>query len=417
MLRTLLALTLLAVPAHAADQTAEAGAAPAPAAQPATVEPARITPVELRVPVSGSLVARLPALVYPQLSGAEVTELLVEPGDRVTKGQVLARLSQSAVRAQLAQAEAEAQRSDASVRQARNQIDSAEATFAQALAALKRTRQLQQGGSATRAALDDVIAAEAAARAQAASARDGLAVAEAARAQAEAAVDLARLNLDWTEVTSPVDGVVSARAAQLGAMGSATGDPMFTIISDGSIEWQAEVVETALKRLKLGDPATASVAGLGEVSGHVRRLPAAVDPSTRLGELRITLDPAEGVRTGLFASGWVTVDRHDGLTVPLTAVLEDADGQVVQVVADDRVETRPVTAGIIWQGRREILAGLKPGEQVIARAGAFFRDGDRVVPVSAESAAGAAPATGTPAAGTSSQVTAPQDAAPAEVRP
>nr|WP_255435527.1 efflux RND transporter periplasmic adaptor subunit [Paracoccus sp. S1E-3] len=385
-MRTLIALALLAIPAHAAD-AADAGAAPsASAAQPATVDTARVTPVEVRVPASGSLVARQPALVYPQLSGAEVTELLAEPGDHVTRGQALARLSQSAVKAQLAQAEAELQRSEAAVRQARNQIDSAEATFAQALAALKRTRQLQAGGSATRAALDDVVAAEAAARAQAASARDGLAVAEAARAQAAAAVDLAQLNLGWTEVTSPVDGVVSARAVQLGAMGSGAGDPMFTIISDGSIEWQAEVVETALQQLKLDDPAIASVAGLGEVRGYVRRLPAAVDAATRLGELRITLEATAGLRPGLFANGWIIVDRHDGLTVPLTAVLDDNGGQVVQVVSDGRVETRKVQAGVIWQGRREILSGLKAGEQIIARAGAFFRDGDRVIPVTEDAA-------------------------------
>lgn len=414
MLRTLIVLTLLAAPALAADADPAAQAAPASAAQPATVEAARVTPVELRVPVSGSLVARQPALVYPQLSGAEVTELLVEPGDRVTRGQVLARLSQSAVKAQLAQAEAEAQRTVAAVRQASNQIDSAEATYAQALAALKRTQQLQQGGSATRAALDDVIAAEAAARAQAASSRDGLAVAEAARAQAEAALDLARLNLDWTEVTSPVDGVVSARDVQIGAMGSAAGDPMFTIVSDGSIEWQAEVVETALDQLKLDDPAIATVAGLGEVQGRVRRLPAAVDPATRLGELRITLEASDGLRTGLFASGWVIVDRRDGLTVPLTAVLDEMDGPVVQVVRDGTVETRPVQAGAIWQGRREILSGLQAGDQVITRAGAFFRDGDRVNAVDADTAS-AAPVND--AADDLAQPPAPQDTAKAEVLP
>ena len=382
VLRTLIALTLLALPAHAADPADTGAPAPASAAQPATVEAARITPVELRVSASGSLVARQPALVYPQLSGAEVTELLAEPGDHVTRGQVLARLSQSAVKAQLAQAEAELQRSEAAVRQARNQIDSAEATFAQALAALKRTRQLQEGGSATRAALDDVVAAEAAARAQAASARDGLAVAEAARAQAEAAVDLAQLNLGWTEVTAPVDGVVSARDVQLGAMGSGTGDAMFTIVGDGSIEWQAEVVETALQQLKLDDPAIASVAGLGEV--------------------RVTLEQTAGLRPGLFASGWIIVDRHDGLTVPLTAVLDDIGGQVVQVVADGMVETRAVQAGAIWQGRREILSGLQPGEQVITRAGAFFRDGDRVVPVTEDASAAPTP---------------PQDGAQPEAQP
>ena len=215
-------------------------------------------------------------------------------------------------------------------------------------------------------------------------------------------MDLAQLNLGWTEVTSPVDGVVSARDVQLGAMGSGTGDAMFTIVGDGSIEWQAEVVETALQQLKLDDPAIASVAGLGEVRGHVRRLPAAVDAATRLGDLRVTLEQTAGLRPGLFASGWIIVDRHDGLTVPLTAVLDDIGGQVVQVVADGMVETRAVQAGAIWQGRREILSGLQPGEQVITRAGAFFRDGDRVVPVT--EAASVAP-------------TPPQDSAQAEAQP
>lgn len=380
----ILLLTFLATPALAADPVPGANAAVPPQAatgQPVSVTSARITPIEIRVPASGSLVARQLALVYPQLAGEEVTELLAETGDRVERGQVLARLSDLTVKAQLAQAEAEAKRAGAAVRQAQSQIDSAGAALAQAASALGRTQQLQRGGSATRAALDDVVAAEAAARAAAASARDGLAVAEAAQAQAEAAADLARLNLARTEVRAPVDGFVSARDARIGALGSAAGDPMFTIVGDGTIEWQAEVVETALSRLKVGDPVIAAIAGQGEVTGKVRLLPAAVDPETRLGEMRVTLDQVEGLRTGLFASGWVIVDRHDGLSVPLTAVLEGVDGQFVQVVRDATVETRAVEAGAIWQGRREILSGLAAGERVILRAGAFFRDGDRVEPV------------------------------------
>ena len=73
-----------------------------------------------------------------------------------------------------------------------------------------------------------------------------------------------------------------------------------------------------------------------------------------------------------------------------------------QVVADGRVETRAVQAGAIWQGRREILSGLQPGEQVITRAGAFFRDGDRVVPVTEDASAAPTP---------------PQDGAQAEAQP
>ncbi|SDE13723.1 RND family efflux transporter, MFP subunit [Paracoccus isoporae] len=381
MLRIFLALLLSAATPAIADD-AEQGESAAPgsvqARQSATVVDARIAPVEIRVPVSGSLVPRQEALVYPQLSGYEVTEVLAEIGDEVSRGDVLARLSDLTVRAQLAQAEAEAERAEAGVGQARSQIDSAEATAAQAEASLARTQRLQRGGTATQAALDDAVAGEAAARAAVASARDGLALAIATQATAAAAVEIARLNLQRTEIRAPVDGIVTGRNARIGALGNAAGEPMFEIVAAGEIEWEAEVIETALGALSLGDPAIASVAGLGAVEGEVRLLPATVDQATRLGRLRIAMDATEGLKPGLFASGWVITDRHDGVTVPLTAVLAATDGEIVQVVSDGVIETRPVLAGAIWQGRREILRGLEEGETVVARAGAFFRDGDQI---------------------------------------
>ncbi|WBU64990.1 efflux RND transporter periplasmic adaptor subunit [Paracoccus aerodenitrificans] len=381
MLRALIMLIMTAGTALAQDAPDTRTVGPA---QMATVVRTELAPFEIRVPVSGSLVARTEALVYPQVTGHEVTEILAEVGDRVTAGQVLARMSELTLSAQLAQAEAEAQRASAAVRQARSQIDSAEATLAQAASALERTTRLQSGGTATRAALDEVVANEAAARAAVASARDGLSVAEATKATADAAVEIARLNLDRATIISPVAGVVTGRSVRIGALANAAGEPMFTIVADGEIEWQAEIVETALEQLSKGDPATAEVAGIGPVSGQVRLLPASVDAATRLGDLRISLEQKDNLRPGLFASGWITTDIHDGLSVPLTAVLDDQDGEIVQVVRDGIIETRKVEAGEIWQGRREILSGLEEGEIIIARAGAFFRDGDRVEAVSAD---------------------------------
>jgi hypothetical protein len=72
------------------------------------------------------------------------------------------------------------------------------------------------------------------------------------------------------------------------------------------------------------------------------------------------------------------------LTVPLSAILSDAEGDYVQVVEDGIVARRPVTPGLVWQGQREIVTGLAEGETVIARSGAFFRDGDRVRPIEPE---------------------------------
>ena len=314
-----------------------------------TVSVAGTSEVQARVPVVGTLVAREEVQVFAQVTGHEITEILVEASDRVTKGQPLARLSRETLEAQLAQAEAGYQQ--------------AEAALKQAATALKRAQSLRASNNASQAALDDAVAAEANAQA-------GL-------AQAEAARRLARLDLDRTEIVAPVTGQIVERNATLGAMSGGT-EPLFTLIADGEIEMSAEVIETALQNLQPGARAEISVAGLGQVAGEVRLVPASVDPVTRLGKMRITLDDVPGLRRGLFANGWVITAKREAVTVPATAVLSDDDGDRVQVVRDGVVQSRQVRAGLLWDGRREIIEGIAEGEQVITRSGAFFRDGDSV---------------------------------------
>lgn len=391
----LLAGWLALSPAQAADDPVAAPDA-APVIPTVTVAPATRAVVEGRVPLSGTLVARQVVQVYPQVAGLEIEALDAEPGDRVTKGQQLARLSAATLTAQLAQADAELQRAVAGVSQAESQISSTEAARTQAVTALDRARSLRRSGSGSQAALDQAVAAEAAAQAQAASATDGLAVARAAQAQAQAARDIAQLNLDRTRIAAPVDGRVAARAAQLGGVAASGGEPMFTLIADGTIEFEGEVIENALPDLQPGDPAQVNVAGVGPIAGTVRQLPGAVDPTTRLGLVRVSLPPDPRLLTGLFASGEIVTIRREGITIPATAVLADANGERVQVVRDGHVDTRDVTGGLLWQGQREILSGLQQGEQVIVRAGAFFTSGDAVKTVTEGEAA--APAVRTHAA-------------------
>jgi RND family efflux transporter MFP subunit len=395
-----LAALALSRPAFAEESAAATPTTVEPTIPSVTVATAAMTEMEARVRLSGTLVARQEALIFPQVSGFEITELLAEAGDRVKAGQVLARLNRDTLAAQLAQAEAEFQRAEASVSQAQSAIASADAGRVQAVAALTRVQSLRSSGSASQAALDDAVAAEAGAQAQAASAADGLAVARAALAQAEATRGIARLNLERTDITAPADGVIVERQAELGAVAGSGGDPLFKLIAGGEIELAAEVIETALHELSVGDPAEVEVAGVGLVPGEVRLLPARVDPVTRLGSLRIALEPDPDLRTGLFANGSVITARREAVSVPAAAVLADDEGEWVLLVSDGTVERREVDAGILWQAQREIVSGLKPGETVIARAGAFFRDGDRVkpvVPAQAVAADGDAEAEGTAA--------------------
>jgi RND family efflux transporter MFP subunit len=386
----LLALGLaLAAPATAqtaAAQTAAAQTAPgqtapgqADAALPSvTVVPAAEMEFVARVPVSGTLVARNEVLVYPQVSGYAIDAINVEAGDRVEKGAVLATLDDSTLAAQLAQARAEKLRAEASVRQAQSQIASARATLTQAESALERSESLRASGNISQSTLDQNIAAAETARAGYASAQDGLAVAEAQVSQAAAALDLAQLNLDRTRITAPVAGLVATRNARIGAIAASAGDPAFTLIAEGLIEVEAEVIETSLGLITPGDPVELAIAGIGPAEGEVRLIAPTVDPLTRLGRIRISILGQQGLRTGLFASGWIVTERRQAVAVPAAAVLSDRDGTYVLTVRDGVIERRAVEAGLIWQDRREIARGLAAGEAVVARAGAFFRDGDRV---------------------------------------
>lgn len=356
--------------------------------------------VQSRVPLSGSLVARQEVMIYPRVSGYAVTQIFADVGDQVEAGQELALLQDQTLSAQVKQAEAEYERAEAGVKQAQSQILSAEASLTEAATALDRTRRLRAGGTSSQAQLDQAVASEASANAAAASAHDGLSVAQAALAQASASRDIARLNLDYTRVTAPVAGLVATRNAELGALSGNSTEPMFTVIAGDEIELAADVIETAIPALRIGAPVDLRIAGVGEVTGKVRLPPATVDPVTRLGSVRISLDPDPRLRPGLFASGSVVVDKKEALTVPTTAVLVGENGNVVQVVRDGTIELRPVTAGLIWDGRREIAAGLSPGESVVARAGAFFRTGDRIRTAAQAAPKGAGAATSDAAAAT-----------------
>lgn len=360
---------------------ATAQTAPGPSAPLVTVATASITEVVNRVPVSATLVAREEILIFPQISGFSIRSIQVDVGDKVRKGDVLAILDSETLKTQLVQAEAEYARTEAAVRQSQSQITSAKATLDQANAALQRTRQLNQSGNISQAQLDQAVTNSATAKAGFDAAKDGLALTSAQMRQAGAQRDLAKLNLDRATIRASQNGVISARNGQLGSIASASGQPIFRIIRDGAIEAEAELIETALGQVSVGDPVELRVAGVGTVKGTVRLLYPTVDPQTRLGKIRITLRDSTNLRTGLFAGGWIITDQHSGLTVPATAILTDATGPYVLTVKDGTLTKQPVVAGLIWQDRREVLGGLAKGEIVVAKAGAFYGSGDKIRPV------------------------------------
>jgi HlyD family secretion protein len=372
-------------PASAQDDAALASQAE-PQAPAVTVASAVERALLQRVSISGTLIPREEVLVHAEASGFPIIGLYVDVGASVVSGQVIARLDDRALQSQLAQAEAEHARANAGMRQARNAIASSEATLTQVIQSLDRAKLLHENGTTTEASLDEATTATLTAQASLASAQDGFGMAAAQYQQAQASLDLAQLNVSHTEITAPVSGIISARSGQIGSISSSAGEPIFRIIRDGLVEVEAKVIETELGLVSVGDVAEVEVAGLGQVNGTVRQISPLVDPLSRLGSIRIALEAREALRPGLFAGGWITVETRMALAVPASAVITDAQESYVLRVEDGVLERQPVEAGILWQEWREIAEGLKPGDQVVARAGAFFGGGDQVRPVLAQDA-------------------------------
>src|SRR5262245_12178005 len=354
-----------------------------PLAPTVTVGPARERTFVERLFVSGSLIARDEAMVGAQIDGLRIVELLAEDGDRVAKGQVLARLDRSQLDALVAQNDAALARADAAIAQAHNQIDQSEAMRAQAAADLSRAKGLAIG-VITQATLDQRVATARSTDAQVAAAQSALAVAEADKRSRQAERKELMVRIGRTEVRAPVAGVVSRRTARLGALAMGSADPLFRIISDGAIDLEAEVPQDSLSRLALGMPAAIDLPGAERVSGKVRLIASEVDKTTRLGKVRIALAPEANAHIGAFASGTVEIARRVAVGVPAAAVIQSAAGSSVAVVSGGRIEVSRVTVGVTNGGDIELREGLEPGQRVVLRAAAFLRSGDEVRPMEAQ---------------------------------
>jgi HlyD family secretion protein len=161
---------------------------------------------------------------------------------------------------------------------------------------------------------------------------------------------------------------------------------MFTLIRDGALEMQADVAERDLLRLAPGQTATLTLSGAtAPLTGTVRLVEPTIDTASRLGRVRIVVDAPETVRAGMFAEAAITIAEHEALAVPVTAV-GAADGRTtVMKVNGDTVARVEITTGIREGGWVEIVSGLSEGDQIVTKAGAFVRNGDRINPVPAAS--------------------------------
>jgi multidrug efflux pump subunit AcrA (membrane-fusion protein) len=184
-----------------------------------------------------------------------------------------------------------------------------------------------------------------------------------------------------TAVQASAAGIITAISAVIGGMASARAEPLFRIAAKGEMELLGEAPVANLVGLAPDQAAKVTIVGLGELNGKVRLVSTAVAPTTQLGQVRVFIGGDQRLRAGAFGRANIETGRRCGAAVPLSAVLYGPSGALVQVVRDGRVETRTVSIGLLADGQAEMREGLTEGEMVIARAGAFVREGDRVRPV------------------------------------
>jgi membrane fusion protein (multidrug efflux system) len=274
--------------------------------------------------------------VNSQVSGVLLT-VAAEEGDRVGRGQRLARVDDTELRAQL---------------------EAAEAAHQVAVAALERAERLRERRVITLPEYERERTAEAAARAQ----RDQL-----------------RTRVAYAEIVSPVAGVVTDKNVEAGDL-VAPQTRLFTVADVSALVVRVGVSELDVVQVGVGDRvAVALDAYAGRAfPGRVRRVFPTADPSTRLVPVEVELDATDAsvARPGFLARVTFALGAHEGvLLVPASALLGGSTSEAVFVVEDGTAVRRTVTTGLTSDGRVEIVDGLAAGEPVITKGNTMLRDG------------------------------------------
>ncbi len=361
---------------------------PAPSLPSIVVTTAVDQSISDRVVATGTIQAVEQVYVAPMVDGLSIRRLNVDVGDTVEAGSVLVVLNDDALRLQKSELEASLAKAEAGLAQLNAQLSETKANNDEAKRVSDRAAELSKNGTVSTAEADRVRALAIATHARVLSAEQAVAVASADIKVAEAQIDDIDLRLARTEVKAPVAGVISAKNAKVGAIATGNSDPLFAMIRDGAIEMKADVAEADIIKLAVGQPAVVTLAGGNtKVEGKIRLIAPTVDPVSRLGTVFISLMDTEKARAGMYASALITAEQKQTVVLPQTAVTNENGRTIVRKVENGVIRILPVKTGISDGKFIEVLEGLKAGEEVVARAGAYVRDGDRINPVKSAASA------------------------------
>jgi RND family efflux transporter MFP subunit len=315
----------------------------------------------------GNLIGQTTVDIQPRVAG-RLDSITVKLGDRVAKGQQIAKIEDREILEQIRQAQANLDVNKATV--VNRESDEKVASNV-----LSRTQASYERGLVSKQVLEDAEARHNATVAQ-------VSVARAQVQQTTARLDELKITLSNTNILSPVDGFVSRRLLDPGGFAGAN-TVMLTVVDIGTVRLVTNLVEKGFKRVVPGVTAEVAVDAFPDeqFKGEVSRVAPVFDPATRTAAMEIEVpNPGFRLKPGMYARVRLTVERRpNALTVPRGAVV-DTEGKrgVFMVENGQTARFREVRTGLQDNDRIEILDGLTEGERVITVGSLALRDGDRV---------------------------------------
>ena len=317
------------------------------------VKPARAL-MSQNIAANGSILPWQEAIVGSEVNGLMLTQVLVNVGDSVKKGQLLAQFSASTIAADIAQAQAN--------------LAEAKASALEAADNAARARSIKDTGALSTQQIEQYIAQEATSKARVAA--------------AQATLQSQHIRNNQTKVIAPDSGIISARAATVGAVVS-PGQELFKLIRQGRLEWRAELTSSDIGQIKNGMTASLTLPDGNTIIGKVRTSSPIVDMQTRNAIVFVDI-PAGSAKAGMFARGTFEIGQKEVLTLPASAiVMKDGFAYVMLVGADNRVKQIKIQTGN-RQGEQVELIDLDSivdnavNNPFVASGGAFLADGDTV---------------------------------------
>ncbi|RMF26709.1 MAG: efflux RND transporter periplasmic adaptor subunit [Cyanobacteria bacterium J083] len=378
------------------------------------------TKIEKTLEATGDVAAFELIPVTSAATGLQIKQVLVDEGEFVKNGQLLALLDDAVLQAQLIQAKAaknqvlarlaelKAGNRKEDIAQAKQRVIIAEQAVIQAESDLElvekrvaRNRTLQAEGAIAQDRLDEILNQKKISQANLQQARSRLQEAQqelaeleagprleiiartqAELAQAEGQIKLVQAQLQQTRILAPVSGKISRKNALVGDLTSSTKN-LFEIIQNGRLELKLRIPETQLNQIRLGQRVKISsdINNQIKLAGIVREIQPVVERESRQGVVNVDIPALANLKPGMFLRGKIIVSNSLGLTVPTKAVLPQTDGKAIVYVVqpDNTVVAKKVVMGeILANGQIEISNGLDRGEKVVVQGAAYLKDGDLV---------------------------------------